>query len=52
MTEIEGDLVNLLAYPSHCPSHGEQDPGLYLLFAKHNYLPWETLIPCFTGGDK
>ena len=43
-----GSLVNLLAYPSHCPSHGEQNPGLYL-FAKHDYLPWETLIPCFTG---
>lgn len=46
-----GDLVNLLAYPSHCPSHGDQDPGLYL-YAKHEYLPWETLIPCFTGEVK
>lgn len=43
-----GALVNLLAYPSHCLGPGDHDPELWL-YAKHEYLPWDALIPCFTG---
>ncbi len=45
-----GNLVNLLAYPSHWPTHGTHDPELWA-FAEHERLPWQALIPCFNGGD-
>ena len=41
-------LRNLLAYPSHYPGPGEHMPDEWL-FASHEQLPWEALIPCFTG---
>ena len=43
-------LINLLAYPSHWPAAGNHNPELWL-YAKHDYLPWDALIPCFVGGD-
>lgn len=41
-------LRNLLAYPSHYPGPGEHVPDEWL-YASHEQLPWDALIPCFTG---
>ena len=42
-------LRNLLAYPSHLPSPAAYNPNSWL-YAHHEHLPWDALIPCFDGG--
>jgi len=44
-----GRLRNLLAYPSHWPAHGEYTVNEWV-YAKHEHLAWDALIPCFTGA--
>lgn len=39
-------LKNLLAYPSHLPAPGGYNPDRWL-YAHHEQLPWNALIPCF-----
>ncbi len=42
----DGSRRHLLAYPSHWPGPGRQTPNRWL-YAYHETLRWESLIPIF-----
>lgn len=41
-----GNVMNLLAYPSHWPGPGKRTPDR-VIYASHERLAWNAPIPCF-----
>ena len=47
VTDRHGFTRNLLAYPAHWPAPGGRSKNHAWVFATHEHLPWEALIPIF-----